>query len=203
MKALLLLGVLFLYPAAAQDLGTFGTTFPIQERSLLAVIQEKLQALQANGWLEKHQQQINKQIKKTLYRPIPVQGLKTTTKARSYLFDPSIVITSDIKDHEGRIIQTKGVINPLKTVSLTKALLFINGDDEPQVSWALTQYRDAQNKPKIILVAGSPLKLTEQHDIPFYFDQSGVITKKLGFIQVPARVTQKGLFLLVEEVLIE
>lgn len=185
---------------AAKDLGTFGETFPIAEKSLLEVIKTKLQKLQDEGRLALHQEEIKARLLKTIYRPSPVEGIKTTKEPRTYTYDPSIIIPSDLKDHEGRIIQTTGtVINPLNTVSLSKALLFIDGDDEKQVSWALAQNKSAP-APKIILISGSPFELMEKHDLRFYFDQGGAITKKFKIAQVPARVTQSGLILKIEEV---
>lgn len=186
---------------SAKDLGTFGEVFPIAEKSLLEVIKTKLQKLQDDGALETHQEKIKEQVLKTIKRPVPVEGIKKTETPRVYTYDPSLIIPSDITDHEGRIIQTAGtVINPLNTVSLSKALLFIDGDDEAQVSWALKQNKK-DGPPKIILVKGSPFELMEHHETHFYFDQGGTITKKLQISHVPARVTQSGLLLQVEEVM--
>ena len=50
--------------------------------------------------------------------------------------------------------------------------------------------KDCKNV-KIILIAGSPLKLSEELGIPIYFDQYGLITKKLRIKQVPAMVFQE------------
>jgi conjugal transfer pilus assembly protein TraW len=49
-------------------------------------------------------------------------------------------------------------------------------------------------------VKGAPLELNEQHDRWFYFDQAGVLTKKLGIKQVPSIVTQYGQLLKIQEV---
>lgn len=46
-----------------KDLGTFGTTFPIIEENLAAVIEGKLKHLSDTGQLEKHQQIIQDKVK--------------------------------------------------------------------------------------------------------------------------------------------
>jgi conjugal transfer pilus assembly protein TraW len=62
------------------------------------------------------------------------------------------------------------------------------------VKWALSQ------EGKIVLVQGTPLLLTKEHKRTFFFDQGGVLVKKLGLSKVPARVSQKDKVLLVEEI---
>ena len=78
----------------------------------------------------------------------------------------------------------------------------MNGDDAEQVFWAIQQYKAAatSNKPKIILVQGAPFHLSEKLNLPVYFDQSGVLVKKLGITQVPSRVSQKDKTLVIDEV---
>ena len=79
-------------------------------------------------------------------------------------------------------------INPLEHIALRESLIFIDGDDEEQVSYALS-LSDAN----IILVKGSPLKLQRKHKRWIYFDQAGVMTTKLGITEVPALVEQDRL----------
>lgn len=82
---------------------------------------------------------------------------------------------------------------------LTKWILFIDGENEAHVKWALSQPLNS----KIILIQGRPLTLEERHERHFYFDQLGLITKKLGITQIPARVTQERDRLKIEELQIE
>jgi conjugal transfer pilus assembly protein TraW len=49
-------------------------------------------------------------------------------------------------------------------------------------------------------VKGAPLLLSEELKVPVYFDQSGLLTKKLGIHHVPALVTQEGMRLRIEEI---
>jgi conjugal transfer pilus assembly protein TraW len=77
-------------------------------------------------------------------------------------------------------------------VSFGVPLIFIDGDDESQVQWAISQ------TSKIILINGAPLELEKLHNQLFYFDQGAVLTSKFGIEEVPAKVSQQGKKLLVE-----
>lgn len=191
------------YAADIKDHGVYGETFPIQEKSLLEVIREKLQKLSDSGQLEQHQEQIVKSAKQKIQRPEPVAGITKTKIARTFTYDPSITVPYDLKDHKGQIFHKKGTrVNPLETHSMRYSLLFIDGDDPDQVAWAKGFYDVIGEgyKPKIILMKGSPLELSESHNMPVYFDQGGTLVKKLGIMQVPARVSQKDKVLQIEEI---
>jgi conjugal transfer pilus assembly protein TraW len=180
-----------------KDYGVVGNTFEILEEDLLEVIEKRLKTLEAEGSLQEHQQKIAKQAQEKIKRPKPVEGIHHTTKTRSFIYDPSITVPYALKDHKGKIFHGKGTkVNPLNYQSLTKPLLFIDGDDQPQIEWAIAQVPLAL----IILTRGSPFELMEKLDGPVYFDQEGTLTKKLGIFQVPAKVTQQDKHLLIEEI---
>jgi conjugal transfer pilus assembly protein TraW len=196
---------LFVFPIAfipmtqaelLKDYGVVGATFEIIEEDLLEVIGQNLRKLNEDGSLQKHQQKIALEAQEKIKRPKAVAGIKHTTKPRSFIYDPSITVPYDLKDHQGKVFHAKGAkVNPLDYKPLTKPLLFIDGDNQPQVEWAMTQPSAAQ----IILTNGSPFELMEKIDRPVYFDQEGVLVKKLGIQQAPAKVTQQGKHLLIEE----
>lgn len=193
-----------LTPSQAKDLGNFGQTFTISEVDLLEQIQSRLSSLEADGSLLEHQQKIAQKTKEGVERPHPVEGVAKTQKARGFTFDPSITVPYDLKDHQGRIFQKKGEkVNPLDQVVLSKTLVFFDGDDPVQQAWVMEEIKESQEKFKLILVKGAPLELMEQWRIPVYFDQSGVLCKKLGIRHVPARVSQKDKHLQVEEILLD
>ena len=185
------------------DLGVYGETFPIEEKSLLEVIRAKLQALSTSGKLEEHQKIILRKAKEQLNRPPPVKNIHRTTTPRSFDWDPSITVPYDLKDHKGQVFHRKGTkVNPLDTHPFRCPFLFVDGDDPEQVAWAIKQHQAARSlhKPKIILVQGAPFELSKKLNLPIYFDQSGVLVKKFGIAQVPARVSQKERALIVDEV---
>ncbi len=194
-----LIGMYLSAAQASKDLGVFGTLFPIEENNLLEVIQTRLAKLQREGTLEMHQQNIQSKVKKKIERPQAVEGIIHTVQPRTYTFDPSITVTKDLKDHEGKVFYQKGQrVNPLETRSLTKPLLFIDGDESSHLTWAFFMLK-RHPLAKVILVKGAPLQMMKDLGIPIFFDQFGKITHKLGIKQVPAIVTQEGMLLKVEE----
>ena len=52
---------------------------------------------------------------------------------------------------------------------------------------------------KPILTGGSYLDLMKSWRIPVYYDQHGVLTRRLGIAQVPALVSQEGWRLRIDE----
>jgi conjugal transfer pilus assembly protein TraW len=184
----------------AKDLGVYGETFPIAEENLLDVIRKKLANMEANGSLAQAQKKIAQKAKEKILKPSPLKGLIKTQTPRHWFYDPSMTIESDIKDHKGNLIASKGdVINPLDMVSWGAPLLFLDGDDPEQIKWAETQHVLS----KWVLVKGSPVELEEKLKRPVYFDQAGVLVNKFGIQQVPCRISQKNKKLLVEELTIE
>jgi conjugal transfer pilus assembly protein TraW len=187
--------IICVLPCGAKDLGTIGTTFEIHEKSLLKVIEEKLQDLQVSGKLEEHQKVLQERVRKSIERPRAVEGLQKATTYQSRDYDPSFVLDKDIKDHEDNLIAKAGTkYNPLDYHSFGKPLLLIDGDDISQVAWAINQ------DGKIVLTQGTPLQLTKEHKRTFFFDQGGVLVKKLGLSKVSTRVSQKDKVLLIEEI---
>ncbi|MBX9744508.1 MAG: hypothetical protein K2X08_04785, partial [Chlamydiales bacterium] len=156
------------YASEVKDLGTYGETFPVKEKSLLEVIRKKLQKLSDSGQLEHHQEKIVKLAKQKIQRPEAVTGIVKVKISRTFTYDPSITVPYDLKDHKDQIFHKKGTrVNPLETHSMRCSLLFIDGDDPDQVSWAKGFYEVAgeNHKPKVILVKGSPLELSETYSI--------------------------------------
>jgi conjugal transfer pilus assembly protein TraW len=106
-------------------------------------------------------------------------------------------MVQDIKDHKGQTIVKAGtVLNPLNHVSWGQPLLFLNGEDPAQITWAK---RHAQTA-KWILTQGKPLQLEEELQKRIYFDQGGKLIERFKIQQLPARVSQEKLRLLVEEI---
>ncbi|MBN9413079.1 MAG: type-F conjugative transfer system protein TraW [Candidatus Paracaedimonas acanthamoebae] len=179
----------------AKDLCCHGELFPIAEESLLEVIKRRLLNMQESGALETYQKQLAEHAKKKALIPEPVK-IQHTKISRTFYYDPTLTLSEDLKDHEGQVFAKKGdKANPLEIIPLTKELLFIDGEDEEHLNWALSRTFPS----KIILIRGQPLKLEERHHRPFYFDQLGFLTGRLSIKQVPARVFQEGTRLKIEE----
>lgn len=185
----------------AKDLGTHGIIYRIEEVDPIQVIQQKLKLMEDNGELERSNRELQKKARASVERPKPVDGIIRASKGRIFTFDPSYEVKADLKDHLGRIFAKKGTkINPLEGVSLSQKLLFFDGDDEEQLAWAKEQLQ--KGSVRLILTKGTPLALAEELRVPVYFDQNGVLTKKLGVQYVPAVVSQDNLHLRIEEIVL-
>ncbi|OJW55211.1 MAG: type-F conjugative transfer system protein TraW [Alphaproteobacteria bacterium 41-28] len=197
-----------LITAKAVDLGIHGHTFEIEEPDLLKQIEHKLEALEKDGSLARDQETLLKRAEDGIRLPQPVTGITKATTSRIFYYDPSLVVPYNLKDHKGRIFQKAGTrFNPLTLRSLSSPLIFIDGEDEAQVSWVSVSSIESSFKthiqPKIILTSGAPFALMEKWKQPVYFDQGGRLTKKLKIKHVPAVVVQEGLKLKVSEIALE
>lgn len=199
---LVVFAMLLSFVARAQDLGVIGPVYPIAEPSLLEVILSKLREAEATGVLARIQRETQANVKRGIEQPAPVERITKTIKARSFYYDPSIVVPYAIADAEGKVIVPPGTrVNPLDTVSLSKALLFIDARDPAQVGRASKILDERGGKVKVILTGGSYLDLMRRWKHPVFYDQQGVLTEKLGIRHVPALVSQEGKKLKIEEIL--
>jgi conjugal transfer pilus assembly protein TraW len=187
---------------SAKDFGTQGTTYSIEEEDPIQLILQKLRTMDENGDLTRHNKELQKKTKTAIERPKPAHDITRANETRVFYYDPSYRVPEDLKDHFGQVFAKKGtIINPLETIGLAQELVFIDSDDEDQKAWVIEKAR--HDPIKIILVNGAPLSLSEELKEPVYFDQAGILTKKLGIKHVPAVVTQSDLKLRVEEIKLE
>ncbi len=200
--ALVAAAILFSFAARAQDLGVIGPVYPIAEPSLLEVILSKLREADKTGVLARLQRETQGKVKRGIEQPAPIARITKTTKARSFYYDPSIVVPYAIADADGKVIVAPGTkVNPLDTVSLSKALLFIDARDAAQVGRARGILDERGGKVRVILTGGSYLELMRRWKRPVFFDQQGTLTDKLGIRHVPALVSQEGKRLRIDEIL--
>lgn len=190
-KIILISVLLFNLYSLGRDKGVYGELFEIEEKDLLEHVTSRLKDLEGNGELKGIQDGIQKRIMKNIEEPRDIDGIIKTKEARVFEFDPTIEVTENLKDQKGRIFAKKGdKYNALNYITYSKTLLFIDGNDEEQIEWAKLKLLKHKNV-KIILVKGKPLKLQERLKRPIYFDQYGIITKRMGIKQAPARVWQE------------
>jgi conjugal transfer pilus assembly protein TraW len=136
-------------------------------------------------------------------RPPPVPGLRPTETARTFYVDPSFTLERNIVDAEGRLLFAAGTRkNPLEVVSLSKQLLFFDARDPRQVARARALMTRYEGRLKPILTGGSYLELMQAWRVAVYFDQQGTLTQRFGIRQVPALVSQEGLRLRIDEMLL-
>jgi conjugal transfer pilus assembly protein TraW len=174
------------------DLGTFGQTYPIIENDLLEVIEGRVKKIDQNALNQKMAQH----VKNKVLNPVPLP-LGSATENRVFFYDPSFFVGKDIRDHKGNIMwKARTRVNPLEHTSLSAPMLFFDGSDESHLQWALAE----NSSSRLILTKGSPLQLEEKIERPVFFDQQAILTKKLKIQFIPARVTQEGMVLKIEEI---
>ena len=184
--------------AQARDYGQHGTVWPVIEPDLLAQIHARLLHLEATGETARLNEELKRRTVAKVNRPTPVGGIGLASAVRRWSFDPTITVDADIKDDKGRTVIARGTrVNPLDTVPLRAPLVFLDGDDQRQIDWALARY--GRTPAKFILVGGAPLELMKAKQRRFYFDQGGKLTEHFSIRAVPAVVEQQGRQLLVTE----
>lgn len=187
--------------AQATNLGTIGPTYPVAEKNLLDVIMARLRVKEASGELKRHEQEARDRAAYAVNNPRPVDGLRRAQAARTFYFDPTFTLQSNVVDSTGAVLFPAGTRkNPLEVVSLSKHLLFFDARDPGQVTRARELIERYQGKVKPILVGGSYLDLMKRWNKPVFYDQDGTLVRKFGIAAVPAIVSQEGQRLRIDEV---
>lgn len=186
--------------ARAMDLGVIGPTYEISEPHLLQMIEQRLRDKERSGELGRLEAQARERGIATVKNPPPVTGLRPTDTVRTFYFDPSFTLDRNLLGPQGELLFAAGTRkNPLEVVSLSRHLLFFDARDPRQVGRARQLIALYQGRVKPILVGGSYLDLMQSWHIPVYYDQQGLLTRRLGITQVPALVSQDGLRLRIDE----
>ena len=186
--------------APAKDLGARGATWPVAEPDLLQQIEARLLEMRRSGEMARLQDEARERAGQKLEEPDPVPGIAPATEERTRLFDPAITVARDLRTPGGVLIAAAGTrVNPLERMTLTRALLFVDGRRAVEIAWALSHDRPA----KIVLLAGRPLDLMRKHRRPFFFDQGGRLAARFGLRFTPSLVEQEGARLRITEVPVE
>jgi len=185
---------------SAKDLGVHGRIYPIKERDLLEVLLSKAQSEIDSGQWDDRVKGWQKKAKKQAGRPkgVSIPPAKVTS---ARLHDPSVIVPSDIKDADGNLLYAAGtIVNPLRFISMTRQLIFIDGDNIKQVDWAMAITNHHPDSYKIILTNGPIMALMKRYDRRLYFDQHQQLTRKLNIQGLPAVVSQSDLHLRIDEI---
>lgn len=177
-----------------------GPTYPIQEPDLLKEIENTLKEKEKTGELGKLQEEAIRRSENSAKNIPPLDEITRTRFPRTFYFDPSIVANRNVTTHDGKVIVHAGQkLNPLDQVSLTEGLIFFDARDAMQVRKAESLIKELGGRAKPILTGGSYIDIQKKWQRPVFFDQRGILVKKLGIRQVPARVTQEGKRLRIDE----
>ncbi|MCL4181861.1 MAG: type-F conjugative transfer system protein TraW [Burkholderiaceae bacterium] len=194
------LGALAGVSAHATDLGTLGPTYDIVEPHLLQMIEQRLREKEHSGELARIEQEARQRGAEAVRHPLALANVQTTQFPRTFFYDPTHTLERNILGTQGELLFAAGTkANPLDVVSLSRHLLFFDARDPRQVRQARELMAHYQSKVKPILTAGSYLDLMKSWRIPVYYDQQGMLTRRLGITQVPALVSQEGRRLRIDE----
>ncbi len=193
--------ILFTSSNYAKNVGVIGEIYLIDEEDFLEFIEARALLAEKNGLLLNLKQNIQHRAEMYRDRPKPIESISHTVNAKSWLFDPSIVLDHDLITSEGRILGQKGQhVNPLNYISLKRTLIFYDADDKKAVEWVLKLDNQLKGNDKLILVNGSLLQEEKRFSKPVYFDQSGRLISHFGISHVPAVIRQEGNALRISEV---
>ena len=183
--------------ARAMDLGVIGPTYEISEPHLLQMIEQRLRAKERSGELGRLEAQVRERGIATVKNPPPVTGLRATETVRTFYFDPSFTLDRNILGPQGELLFAAGTRkNPLEVVSLSRHLLFFDARDPRQVGRARQLIALYQGRVKPILVGGAYLDLMQSWHLPVYYDQQGLLTRRLGITRktMHAKLARYGMF---------
>lgn len=187
------------FEVKAEDLGQVGRAWPVAERDLSEVIVGLLRQKDANGELGRLHEGMRARARATVRQPRTL-GLPRVETPRSYLFDPSIAVPYDLGDQGGKIFFRAGRrVNPLAHRSLTRRLVFLDGNDSVQLDWLRRELLQP-GAVKLVLTGGSPESVRKSVQRPVWFDQDGSLIQTFGIAAVPAVVAQEGQQLRIREV---
>jgi conjugal transfer pilus assembly protein TraW len=189
------------YEVCAKNLGVHGQIFQIQEINLLKYFERKLNILKNDGTLAQKQKEFADKVKHKTLTPPKVSFVTNTDNPRVFHYDPTFTLQQDLSDHRGIVFHKAGTkVNPFDHQINFTNLVLLDGENKSHLQWLTKQIGSSEGKLKVILVNGSPLKLAEELSLPVYFDQHGLICKKLGITQVPALVSREDKMLRIEEI---
>jgi conjugal transfer pilus assembly protein TraW len=185
----------------ASDLGVVGPTYEIAERNLIEVMKERFRRLEQTGEMRKLEDRYKAKVVEAVERPRPIPGITPTQTARTYFIDPTWTLDRNVVDEKGQVLFPAGTrVNPLDYAPLTQTLLFFDQRERSQVVFARRFLSESKSRVKTILVGGEPLKLMRQWKREVFYDQGGVLSRKLLLKQVPALITQDGNRLRIDEI---
>ena len=186
--------------AKVYDLGIVGQTYDIAEPDMLEGFYAKLREAEANGKMAEVEQIMKERFVAHANRPKGVT-LPRAQEHRVRYYDPTVVLSQDITDHESNVLWPAGTtVNPLEYTSMSQQWLFFNGDDPDQTAWAHNYLKRYPNQVRPILTQGAVLELTDAWDIRIYFDQYGKYAEKFGIQAVPSLISQEGKKLRIDEI---
>ena len=137
------------------------------------------------------------------YQPANLQALPRAEKDTTTRVDLTHTLEQDLVDAQGTILYPAGfTFNPLQYVSLSGALVVIDGSDPEQVAWFKDSPYGANHRALLLLSGGLAATLRDELDRPVAYLTED-IAQRLQLRAVPSVVMEQDQHLTVREVRID
>ena len=134
------------------------------------------------------------------YQPANLHALPRATKDTTTRVDLTHTLEQDLVDSQGTILYPAGfTFNPLRYVSLTGALVVIDGSDPEQVGWFKDSPYGANRRALLLLSGGLAARLRDELRRPVAY-LTDDLARRLQLRAVPAVVVERDNQLEIREV---
>ena len=134
------------------------------------------------------------------YQPANLHALPRATKDAITMVDLTHTLEQDVQDANGQVLYPAGfTFNPLRHVSLTGALVVIDGSDPEQVAWFKGSPYGANHPALLLLSGGLAATLRDELGRPVAYLTED-IAHRLQLRAVPSVVVERDNQLVIREV---
>ena len=134
------------------------------------------------------------------YQPANLQALPQATKDATTMVDLTHTLEQDVQDANGQVLYPAGfTFNPLRYVSLSGALVVIDGSDPEQVAWFKGSPYGANRRALLLLSGGLAATLRDELGRPVAYLTED-IAQRLQLQAVPSVVVEQDNQLVIREV---
>ena len=134
------------------------------------------------------------------YQPANLQALPRATKDATTMVDLTHTLEQDVQDANGQVLYPAGfTFNPLRYVSLSGALVVIDGSDPEQVAWFKDSPYGANRRALLLLSGGLAAALRDELRRPVAYLTED-IARRLQLRAVPSIVVERDNQLEIREV---
>ena len=134
------------------------------------------------------------------YQPANLQALPRATKDAITMVDLTHTLEQDVQDANGQVLYPAGfTFNPLRYVSLSGALVVIDGSDPEQVAWFKGSSYGANRRSLLLLSGGLAAALRDELRRPVAYLTED-IARRLQLRAVPSIVVERDNQLEIREV---
>lgn len=111
-----------------------GPTYPVEEKSIITELEERSQKYDWEG--------AKKRAIADTWKNQWMINLPPAAEHKEWLIDPTVRVTQDVKDKQGRVIATAGeLINPLSRFPQSLTMIVFDPLNPGQLEWAEKQYK--------------------------------------------------------------